>query len=72
MNMIVAMLLAGAAGAVIGSILASIMSLVPVAIIDLPTALISITGFVSIVKYKVNVFWCVGISSILGLVLTSL
>lgn len=64
--------LKGVNAAVIGSILASIISLVPVAIIDLPTALIAITGFLSIVKYKVNVFWCVGISSILGLVLTSL
>lgn len=64
--------LKGVNAAVIGSILSSIISLIPVAIIDLPTILIAVVGFVSIVKYKINVFWCIGISSILGLVLTSI
>jgi chromate transporter len=64
--------LKGVNAAVIGSILASIISLIPVAIIDLPTISIAVVGFVSIVKYKINVFWCIGISSILGLVLTSI
>lgn len=56
--------------AVIGSILSLIISLVPAAIIDGPTFLIAAVGFISIIRYKVNVFWCVAISGILGLVLS--
>lgn len=56
--------------AVIGSILSSIISLVQAAIIDIPTFLIAAVGFISIIKYKVNVFLCVGIAGILGLVLS--
>lgn len=62
--------LKGVNAAVIGTILSSIISLIPAAIIDIPTVLIAIGGFISIIKYKVNVFWCVGISGILGLVLS--
>ena len=62
--------LKGVNAAVIGSILSSIISLVPAAIIDIPTFIIAIIGFISIVKFKVNVFWCVGISGILGSILT--
>ena len=62
--------LKGVNAAVIGSILSSIISLVPAAIIDIPTLLIAVVGFISIIKFKVNVFWCVGISGILGSILT--
>ncbi|MBC2578781.1 chromate efflux transporter [Clostridium sp. DJ247] len=59
--------LKGINAAVIGSILSSIISLIPAAIIDVPTLLIALIGLISIVKYKVNVFWCVGVSGLLGL-----
>ncbi len=62
--------LKGVNAAVIGSILASIISLLPAAIIDVPTFLIAVVGFVSIIKYKVNVFWCVGAAGAIGLLLT--
>lgn len=62
--------LKGVNAAVIGSILASIISLVPAAIVDIPTLLIAMVGFVAIIKYKINVFWCVGTSGVLGLILT--
>lgn len=62
--------LKGVNAAVIGSILSSIISLVPAAIIDVPTLLIAVVGFISIVKFKVNVFWCVGVAGILGTILT--
>lgn len=62
--------LKGVNAAVIGSILSSIISLIPSAIIDMPTLIIALVGFISITKFKVNVFWCVGISGVLGSILT--
>lgn len=61
--------LKGVNASVIGSILSSILSLIPAAIIDLPTLLIALAGLFAIIKYKFNVFWCVGISGALGLIL---
>lgn len=62
--------LKGVNAAVIGSILSAVISLVTAAIVDIPTFLICGAGFIAIIKYKVNVFWCVGISGVLGLLLT--
>ncbi|GAA0724933.1 chromate efflux transporter [Clostridium malenominatum] len=62
--------LKGVNAGVIGSILSSIILLIPAAIVDIPTLLFAVIGFISIIKYKLNVFWCVGISGLLGLILT--
>jgi chromate transporter len=64
--------LKGVNAAVIGTILAAILNLIPNALIDVWTILIAIGGFIAIWKYKVNVFYCVGVSGILGVVITYL
>ena len=63
--------LKGVNAAVIGTILASIFSLIPNALIDIWTVLIAIGGFIAIWKYKVNIFYCVGISGILGIIISN-
>lgn len=64
--------LKGINASVIGSILSAILSLIPTAIVDIPTFVIVFLGFVAILKYKVNILWCVFISGIIGLVLNLL
>ncbi|MFZ5967421.1 MAG: chromate efflux transporter [Bacillota bacterium] len=64
--------LKGINAAVIGTILASILSLIPNALVDIWTIFIAIGGFVALWKYKVNVFYCVGVSGLLGIAITFL
>jgi chromate transporter len=61
--------LKGINAAVIGTILASILSLIPNALIDIWTISIAIGGFIALWKYKVNVFYCVGAAGILGVII---
>ncbi len=63
--------LKGINAAVIGSILASILSLIPDAIIDIPTLCITLIGFIAISKYKVNIFYCIIIAALSGLILST-
>lgn len=63
--------LKGINAAVIGTILASILVLIPNALIDKWTFLIAISGFIALWKYKVNVFYCVGIAGVLGVIITN-
>lgn len=62
--------LKGINASVIGSILSAIISLIPTAIIDIPTFLIVILGFIAILKYKINILWCVFASGVAGLILS--
>lgn len=62
--------LKGINASVIGSILSAIISLIPTAIIDIPTFLIVILGFIAILKYKINILWCVFTSGVIGLILS--
>jgi len=64
--------LKGINAAVIGTILASILFLIPNGLIDIWTILIAIAGFVALWKFKVNVFYCVGVAGILGILITNL
>lgn len=59
--------LTGINAAVIGAILASMMQLIPSAIIDIWTLIIAGAGFVALWKYKINSFYAIGASAILGL-----
>lgn len=62
-------LLKGVNASVIGSILAALLSLVPKALIDPWTILIAIAGFIAMWKYKVNIFYVVAASGVIGLVI---
>lgn len=62
-------ILKGVNAAVIGSILSAIISLIPSAIIDIPALFITLTGFIAITKYKVNVFYCVFFAGLIGTLL---
>jgi chromate transporter len=61
--------LKGINAAVIGTILASILVLIPNALIDIWTILIAIAGFIALWKYNVNVFYCVGVAGVLGVLI---
>jgi len=63
--------LKGINAAVIGTILASILILIPNALIDIWTILIAIGGFIVLWKYKINVFYCVGIAGVLGVIINN-
>ncbi|PKM94463.1 MAG: chromate transporter [Firmicutes bacterium HGW-Firmicutes-1] len=63
--------LKGINAAVIGTILASILTLIPNALIDIWTILIAVGGFIALWKFKVNVFYCVGAAAILGVIITN-
>lgn len=64
--------LKGVNGAVIGTILAASLKLIPNALVDLWTVLIALGGFVALMKYKANILFSVSISGILGVVITYL
>jgi chromate transporter len=57
--------------AVIGTILASVIMLIPNAITDLWTLLIALGGFVAIGKFKVNTFYAVGAAGVIGTIITT-
>jgi chromate transporter len=63
--------LKGINAAVIGTILASIIALIPNALLDIWTISIAIGGFVALWKYKINVFYCVGAAGVLGVMITN-
>jgi len=63
--------LKGINAAVIGTILSSILLLIPNALIDIWTILIAIAGFVALWKFKINVFYCVGVAGLLGILITN-
>lgn len=64
--------LKGINAAVIGGILAALLSLIPGAIVDLWTVGIAVIGFILLWKYKINVFYGVAGAAILGVVKTTL
>jgi chromate transporter len=63
--------LKGINAAVIGTILSSILLLIPNALVDIWTILIAIAGFVALWKFKINVFYCVGVAGLLGILITN-
>ncbi|KXG76593.1 chromate efflux transporter [Thermotalea metallivorans] len=64
--------LTGINAAVIGAILASVLQLIPTAIVDVWTLAIGIAGFVALWKYKVNSFYAIAASAVAGLGITYL
>lgn len=68
-NTTVQVVLQGINAAVLGTIFAAWLSLIPSAIVDGWTLLIALGGGIALVKYKVNTLWCVGIAMVLGALL---
>lgn len=64
--------LKGINAAVIGTILVTTLTLIPGAILDIWTFLIFTLGLIGLLKFKMNVFYSIGISGILGMVITYL
>ncbi|SCZ03263.1 chromate efflux transporter [Alkaliphilus peptidifermentans] len=64
--------LKGTNAAVIGSVLASILALIPNALTDIWTILIALGGFVALWRFKVNALYCVGAAGALGIIITNL
>jgi len=63
--------LKGINAAVIGTILAAVLTLIPNALVDAWTILIAIGGFIALWKYKLNLFYCVGGAGLLGVLISN-